>query len=40
VPTRPFSVDQLSLELVTRDDIATAFALDDDFATARIRLIP
>jgi predicted nucleic acid-binding protein len=40
LPSGTSFVDQVSLALISRDGIETAFALDDDFATAGIRLIP
>lgn len=40
LPSGTSFVDQISFELIEREDIETAFVLDDDFVAAGIRLIP
>ena len=40
LPSGTSFVDNVSLEMISREGIETAFVLDDDFAAAGIRLIP
>jgi uncharacterized protein len=40
LPSGTSFVDQVSLEMISREGIDTAFVLDDDFGAAGIRLIP
>lgn len=40
LPSGTSFVDQVSLELMTRESIETAFVFDADFATAGIQVIP
>jgi len=40
LPSGTSFVDQISLEIISREGIETAFVLDDDFAAAGIQLVP